>query len=247
MRREESLKNKETKIGIGGVIYTPILEDYCKEGKIKAENKLTLNEFMSRHGFYTERIWVACCKCGNLVTANLKNKKYCASCAEEEKKKRYKDWIKKHKEEQNKYHRIYQRKYQLAFPEKAKQYKENFLKKYEGLFIYYLLDKKDNKIKYIGQTTNIYSRAKAHLSLNDPVTAEFVKSKDFKCIVYKSLNELLKTEDELRLLEAYLLNNTNVELLNNSLESKKYAEITIDQKDLFEMLNLEIENMNEWV
>ncbi|EOU1611942.1 GIY-YIG nuclease family protein [Clostridium perfringens] len=246
MRREESWRNQEMKIGIGGVIYSNILEDY-QDGKIKTGKKLTLNDFMSRHGYFTSRSWTICHKCKNLVTANLKNKKYCASCAYEEKREQNRIWIKKHKEEQNKYHRIYQRQYQLAFPEKVKEWDKNSLKeKYKGLYIYYLLDNEDN-IKYIGQTTNMYTRAKSHLSGNDSTTKEFVESKDFKHIVFKRLDELLKTEDELKKLESYLLNNTDDKLLNKSRESKTYASVTEAQKDLFEMLNLDIESMKEWV
>ncbi|EJT6340598.1 GIY-YIG nuclease family protein [Clostridium perfringens] len=243
---KESIKNKETKIRVIGEINSNILEDY-QDGKFTDSKKVTLNEFLNKLGFYTGKTWVKCKSngCNSLVSAQKSNKKYCRQCAAKTKKEDNRKWIKEHKDKQNEYQRSYQREYQRKNKENTNKYKENFLNKYKGLFVYFLVNK-ENEIKYIGQTKNIYTRSIAHLSGNVPATRDFVASKDFKCIVYKNLVQLL-AEEELKKLESYLLNNTKAELLNENTEEVMYRQLTEKEKEVFGMLNLDIENMIEWV
>lgn len=229
--RESQIK-QETKIGVIGKIYSTILDDY-QDGKIaKSNNTMHLTEFMANKGFYVGKSWITCVDCGCLISANRRNKRRCKEC---------------NKEHNNNYHRTYQPEYQQKNPEKHKQYVENSSKhKYDGQFIYYLLNQKD-EIKYIGETDNIYKRMHNHKSGNCECTKEFIKSPDFKCAAYINLENVISDYEVLEKLEAYLINNTDAELLNKDKESKRYSEITEEDIKLFDSLNLNIEMMNEWV
>ncbi|MDZ4994389.1 hypothetical protein GNF80_15670 [Clostridium perfringens] len=229
---KESIKNKETKIRVGGVIYSNVLEDY-QDGKFKGEKK-TLTETLSNLGFYTERKFVKCIRCGSFISASKNNKKYCRECSCIVNKEN-----------------VY--KGQQARKEIYAERNKEFFKRFDGKFIYYLLDKQD-KIRYVGETTNIYIRSKRHLNGHDPVTKDFVKSKDFKNIVFIDLEntELIKNEDELKYLEAYLINTYKIKnLLNNRAEESNYKKFF--ENNMLERLTdinkelLEIENMIEWV
>lgn len=247
MRREESWRNQEMKIGIVGKVYSNILEDY-QDGKIKTGKKLTLNEFMSRHGFYTERIWVACCKCGNLVTANQKHKKYCAECAKEEKKQTNKNWRENNKERAKKLND----KWRENNKERERKNNKKFKEQFDGMYIYFLLDV-DNNIRRVGKTTNYYNRLTQYKNrINVPKNViDFMNSKEFKGIVYANLSELVKEEVELLGVEAFLINTIKTTDLNEDKEEFNYKRFLkeqvnkLDTENIFKLLD--IRNMREWV
>lgn len=59
------------------------------------------------------------------------------------------------------YHRNYYNDNKEELSKRNKEYYKKFSGKYEGKFIYFILNK-NNDIKYIGKTSNIYSRVAVH-------------------------------------------------------------------------------------
>lgn len=251
MRKSETFEKRETKIGVGGVIRSNILQDY-QDGKIKTGKK-TLNETLKNMGFYVEKKFVYCQGCARkgkkvLVTANQKHKKYCAECAKEEKKQTNKNWRKNNKERAKELNDNWRKNNKERERKNNKKFKEQF----DGMYIYFLLDV-DNNIRRVGKTTNYYNRLTQYKNrINVPKNViDFMNSKEFKGIVYTNLSKLLKEEIELLGVEAFLINTIKTTDLNEDKEEFNYKRFLKEQVDKLDTENifklLEIKNMREWV
>ncbi|BCZ46860.1 hypothetical protein psyc5s11_29270 [Clostridium gelidum] len=81
--------------------------------------------------------------------------------------------------------------------------KKGYFDKFKGYYVYIIKDLED-KIVYIGQTTNYYTRLANHKSRNVKTTKEFI-SKGNYIIQYLDVTKDIKTEQELLYLENVLI------------------------------------------
>ncbi|MDM0622595.1 GIY-YIG nuclease family protein [Clostridium perfringens] len=193
MRREETFEKRETKIAVGGKIYTPILEDY-QNGKLKDCKKVTLNDTLKNFGFFTSKTFIRCCDCGSIVTAGSKRKERCAEC---------------NAEHYNKYHRGF--------------YKNN------KSFYLYIIEDKDNVIRYSGITSSMVNRVSAHMNCRVSATRELFKNNNWKFYKFVDLADVVNSENELKILENVMMGDLNTYKNSDSIKD-------IDKKRREELL-----------
>ena len=111
--------------------------------------------------------------------------------------------------------------------EKYREYQKNYHKDYQrslrdklfGFYLYFLL--KDNKVVYIGSTTDMYHRFYNHNS----------SGKEFDTVLYKDLTDVCKDREELYKIEYYYINLYKDELIFNVDKPR------IDNNDVEDLIN----------
>ena len=106
---------------------------------------------------------------------------------------------------------------------------KNYIEKFDGYYLYIITDK-DNKILYVGETTNIKKRLSNHLSLTTNIK-NHMKQEEWEYIKYLDISNLVENENELRLLE-----NELIELYQPAWNKTKNIVKEIEEERKFELL-----------
>ena len=106
---------------------------------------------------------------------------------------------------------------------------KNYIEKFDGYYLY-IITNKDNKILYVGETTNIKKRLSNHLSLTTNIK-NHMKSDEWEYIKYLDISNLVDNENELRLLE-----NELIELYQPQWNKYKNIVKEIEEERKFELI-----------
>lgn len=106
---------------------------------------------------------------------------------------------------------------------------KNYIEKFDGYYLYIITDK-DNKILYVGETTNIKKRLSNHLSLTTNIK-NHMKQEEWEYIKYLDISNLVENENELRLLE-----NELIELYQPAWNKTKNIVKEIEEERKFELI-----------
>ena len=139
-------------------------------------------------------------------------------------------WCKGCKSEHNQTHRQH-----------YNQYHKEYCNQFKGYYLYIILDKQD-KIVYVGQTSNYYTRLCQHLSGGVDSTKELFDSGNWGSIKYLNVSNFVENEMELRALE-----NALIELYNPRLNTVKNIIRDIDKDRLFSLVATLHNILNEWI
>ena len=139
-------------------------------------------------------------------------------------------WCKGCKSEHNQTHRQH-----------YNQYHKEYCNQFKGYYLYIILDKQD-KIVYVGQTSNYYTRLCQHLSENVNATKGLFASNDWSKIKYLDVSNLVSNEMELRALE-----NELIELYQPRLNTVKNIIRDIERGRLFSLIATLHSILNEWI
>ena len=97
----------------------------------------------------------------------------------------------------------YMTDYYRNHKEEMKKSIKNYIEKFDGYYLY-IITNAENKILYVGETTNIKTRLSNHLSLTTNIK-KHLREDDWKYIKYLDISNLVDNENELRLLENELI------------------------------------------
>ena len=121
---------------------------------------------------------------------------------------------------------------ECAAIQKKKHYREA-----SGYYLY-LIKNRANKVLYVGSTTNYKNRLNNHLSYNTNIK-ELIKSNRWYTIQFVNITEIVKTVDEMHLLE-----NKLIEMYDS--EYNKYLNrVNISKSREYELL-YELYRLNIW-
>ena len=140
----------------------------------------------------------------------------------------------------NKTHKEHYKQYYKANKQHRNQYDKEYYKQFKGYYLYIIQDK-NNKIVYVGQTTTYYYRLMHHLSENVNSTKELFANGDWSCIKYLDVSNFVENEMELRALE-----NILIELYEPRLNTLLNVIRDIDRGRLFSLLAQLHSILNEW-
>lgn len=109
--------------------------------------------------------------------------------------------------------------------------RKEWLKLFNGMYVYLIKDLED-KIVYVGQTTNYYTRLANHKSRNVKTTKEFINKGNYT-IQYLDISTEVKTEQELKYLE-----NVLIDLLKPVLNGEKNIIKDVDEFRMFQLCSM---------
>ena len=179
-----------------------------------------------------------CTKCGRELSiecfGNNKTKKDGLQCWCRECKNGYSQTY-------NKTHKEHYKQYYKANKQHRNQYDKEYYKQFKGYYLYIIQDK-NNKIVYVGETTNYYYRLMHHLSENVNATKGLFASNDWSKIKYLDVSNLVENEVELRALE-----NELIELYQPRLNTVKNIIRDIERGRLFSLIATLHSILNEWI
>ena len=140
----------------------------------------------------------------------------------------------------NKYNQTYKQT-NSQYKQHQMQYQNQYRNQFKGYYLYIIKDK-NNKIVYVGQTSNYYNRLTTHLSGGSNATKELFANNEWGCIKYLDVSNFVENEMELRALE-----NALIELYNPRLNTVKNIIRDIDNDRLFSLIATLHSILNEWI
>lgn len=158
----------------------------------------------------------------------------------EEHREQYNDymrrWREEHRKEANEFSRRWREKNKDYFSNYYAEHKEemhqrynDYINKFKGYYLYIIINA-ENKILYVGETTNIKRRFYNHLTCNSNIS-EYMKQDEWKYVKYLDISNLVENENELRLLE-----NELIELYQPAWNKTKNIVKEIEEERKFELL-----------
>ena len=131
--------------------------------------------------------------------------------------------------------------YKQTHKQYINQYQKDYQNQFKGYYLYIIKDK-NNKIVYVGQTSNYYNRLTTHLSGGSNATKELFANNEWACIKYLDVGDIVSNDLELRALE-----NALIELYNPRLNTVKNIIRDIDKDRLFSLVATLHNILNEWI
>ena len=140
----------------------------------------------------------------------------------------------------NKYNQTYKQT-NSQYKQHQMQYQNQYRNQFKGYYLYIILDKQD-KIVYVGETSNYYNRLTNHLSGGVNATQELFANGEWSSIQYLDVEHIVANEMELKALE-----NALIELYEPRLNTLLNIIRDIDNDRLFSLL-AELHNiLNDWI
>ena len=168
------------------------------------------------------------------------NCKECHSKYYKTNKQHYNQYHKQYYQTNKEHYSQYRKQYYKTNKEHISQQHKEYDSQFKGYYLYIILDKQD-KVVYVGETTNYYKRLMRHLSENVNATKELFANGDWGSIQYLNVEHIVDNEMELKALE-----NALIELYEPRLNTLLNIIRDIDNDRLFSIVTTLHSMNNEW-
>ena len=154
-------------------------------------------------------------------------------------KQHYNQYQKKYQQTHSQTYKEYQKEYYKTNKEHLSQQQKEYYSQFKGYYLYIILDKQD-KVVYVGETSNYYNRLYQHLSENVNSTKGLFANNEWGCIKYLDVS-FVENEMELKALE-----NALIELYEPRCNTKLNIIRDVDRDRLFSLVATLHSILNEW-